>query len=109
MAYILGIWGEAELFLGIWGAKANTLGRQENYLQGDGDMNAFFSGIKGAQIPWGPQCLHLVMLDSRNVTAKIDVSKCLSLLFGKLNTCNFLSFIISTLLGLESVLFIELH
>ena len=24
MAYILGIWGEAELFLGIWGAKANT-------------------------------------------------------------------------------------
>ena len=24
MAYILGVWGEAERFLGIWGAKANT-------------------------------------------------------------------------------------
>ena len=24
LLYYLGIWGEAELFLGIWGAKANT-------------------------------------------------------------------------------------
>ena len=45
----MGIWGEAELILGIWGAKAYTLGRQGNYLQGDGEMNALFSGIKGAQ------------------------------------------------------------
>ena len=33
-----------------------------------------------------------------NVTAKINVSKCLSLLFGKLNSCIFLSFIMSRLL-----------
>ena len=36
-----------------------------------------------------------MLVDSRNVTAKIDVSKCLSLIFGKLNTCIFLSFIMS--------------
>ena len=43
-------------------------------------------------------CLHLVLVDSRKVTAKIDVSKCLSLLFGKLNTCIFLFSIMSRLL-----------
>ena len=32
------------------------------------------------------------------MTAKIDVSKCLSLLFGKLKTCIFLSFIMSRFL-----------
>ena len=31
------------------------LGRRGNYLQGDGEINALFSGIKGAQTPWGPQ------------------------------------------------------
>ena len=45
-----------------------------------------------------PNCLHLVLVDYFNMTAKIDVSKSLSLLFGKLNTCIFLSFIISRLL-----------
>ena len=39
----LGIWEEAELFLGIWGAK--------HYLQVDGEINALFSWIKGAQTP----------------------------------------------------------
>ena len=29
------------------------LGRQGNYLQGDGEINALFSGIKGAQTPPG--------------------------------------------------------
>ena len=37
---LLGIWGEAELFLGIWGAKANNF-REKRKL---------FSGI------WGDQC-----------------------------------------------------
>ena len=45
------IWGEAELFLGIWGAKAKLLGRQGHYLQGVGAINALFLGIKGAQPP----------------------------------------------------------
>ena len=57
--YILGriglyFWGFGEklnYFLRIWGAK-------EKYLQGAeefGEINALFSGIKGAQTPWGPQ------------------------------------------------------
>ena len=29
------------------------LGRQGHYLQGDGEINALFSGIKGAQTPLG--------------------------------------------------------
>ena len=41
-----GIWGEAELILRIWGAK-------EKYFQGFGEINALFSGIKGAQTPLG--------------------------------------------------------
>ena len=39
-------------------------------------------------------CWHLVPA----VTAKIDISECLSLLFGKLKPCNFLSFIVLWLL-----------
>ena len=41
---VLGIWGEAELILRIWGAK-------EKYFQGDEEsweISALFSGIKGA-------------------------------------------------------------
>ena len=41
----------------------------------------------------GPDCLTLT-----NVTAKTDISKCLSLLFGKLKLCIFLSFIVLCLL-----------
>ena len=37
----LGIWGEAEQFLGIWGAKANNLR----------ETRKLFSGI------WGDQCI----------------------------------------------------
>ena len=47
----LGIWGEAELILRIWGAK-------EKYSQGAEEfweISALFSGIKGANTPWGPQ------------------------------------------------------
>ena len=51
-----GIWGEVDLFLGIWGAKAKYFsGAKENYFQGFGEINALFAGIKGAQTPWGPQ------------------------------------------------------
>ena len=49
MAYIFGIWGEAELILRIWGAK-------EKYFQGDEEISfrdALFSGIKGALIRGG--------------------------------------------------------
>ena len=48
----LGIWGEAELFLRICGAKAKYFLRSRgNYFQGFGEINALFSGIKGAQTP----------------------------------------------------------
>ena len=47
-----GILGEAELFLGIWGAKTkNFLGAEEIIFQGFWEINALFSGIKGAQTP----------------------------------------------------------
>ena len=36
------------------------LGRQGNYLQGDGEINALFSGIKGAQTPPPPGGLRCV-------------------------------------------------
>ena len=32
------------------------LGSQGNYFQGSGEINELFSGIKGAQTPWGPHC-----------------------------------------------------
>ena len=55
----LGIWGEAELFLGIWGAKANTFRETRKLFAGSGEMNALFSGIKGAQTPPGGPHLFL--------------------------------------------------
>ena len=60
--YILGRIG---LYFGGFGEKLNyiwgngerrqiLLGRRGHYLQGDGEINALFSGIKGAQTtPWG--------------------------------------------------------
>ena len=51
----LGIWGEAELFLGISGVKANNFRRRGNYFQGFGEINVLFSGILGAHTyPGGP-------------------------------------------------------
>ena len=53
---ILGILREAELFSGFWGAKGKILiGSSGNCFQGFGEINALFSGIKGAQTPWRPQ------------------------------------------------------
>ena len=59
--YILGRIG---LYFGGFGEKLNCfrdlgskgkilLGRQENYFQGFWEINALFSGIKGAQTPLG--------------------------------------------------------
>ena len=44
----LGIWGEAELILRIWGAKENTFRELRKSI-----INALFSGIKGAQTSGG--------------------------------------------------------
>ena len=43
-------------FLGFGKLRQILLGRQKNYLQGDGEMNALFSGIQRAQTPLGPLC-----------------------------------------------------
>ena len=53
----LGIWGEAGLFFRDLGSKGKILillGSRGNYFQGSGEINALFSGIKGAQTPLGP-------------------------------------------------------
>ena len=42
--YFLGIWGEAELILRIWGAKGKYFQGAEEFWE----INALFSGIKGA-------------------------------------------------------------
>ena len=50
-----GIWGEAELILRIWGAKEKYFqGAEVFFFQGFGEINALFSGIKGAQTPPPP-------------------------------------------------------
>ena len=48
-----GIWGETEWFLWIWQVRENTFRELRNFLSGIwGDqLNALFSGIKGAQTP----------------------------------------------------------
>ena len=45
-------WGETDILLEIWGGKI-LLGSRPNYFQELGEINALFSGIKGAQTPWG--------------------------------------------------------
>ena len=47
----LGIWGGAELILRILGAKENTFRELRIFFKGFGEINALFSGIKGAQPP----------------------------------------------------------
>ena len=54
---MFGDWGEAELFLGIWAAKANTFRETRKLFAGRREINALFSGIKGAQTP--PPGAHL--------------------------------------------------
>ena len=68
----LGIWGEAELFFRDLGSEGKYfLGRRGHYLQGHGEINALFSGIKGAQTPpppWGASWLWVCTGD--NLLAK---------------------------------------
>ena len=55
MAYILGILGEAEIILRIWGAMEKYFHGAEDFFSGIwGEQCIFFSGIKGAQTPLGP-------------------------------------------------------
>ena len=59
--YILGridlyFWGSEEklVYFRDLGSKGKILlGRRGNYFQGNGEINALFSGIKGAQTPLG--------------------------------------------------------
>ena len=55
MAYIFGDLGRSWTnFLGFGERRQILLGRRGLYLQGDGEINALFSGIKGAQTPPPP-------------------------------------------------------
>ena len=63
----LGIWGEAELILRIWGAKEKYFqGAEEFFFQGFWEMNPILSGIKGAQMPH--MNLHVVLDSYRFIT-----------------------------------------
>ena len=58
MTYILGDLGRSWSFFRDLGSKDKILlGSRGNYFQGSGEINALFSGIKGAQTPppWGPR------------------------------------------------------
>ena len=56
MAYIFGDLGEAELFLGIWGAKANTFREIRTLFAGrQGDQCIIFRDQGSTDPPWGPQ------------------------------------------------------
>ena len=56
MTFIFGDLGRSWSFLRDLGSKGKILsGSRGNYFQGSGEINALFSGIKGAQTPpWGP-------------------------------------------------------
>ena len=51
----LGIWGETELILRMWGGSKGKIlsGSCGIFFQGFGEINALFSGIHGAQTPPG--------------------------------------------------------
>ena len=50
-----GIWGEAELFLGVWGAKANTFRETRKLFAGIwGDQCIIFRDQGSTDPPWGP-------------------------------------------------------
>ena len=52
--YFLGIWGEAELFLGIWGAKANTFREARTLFAGRrGDQCIIFRDLGSTDPPGG--------------------------------------------------------
>ena len=54
MAKILGIQGETELFLGIWGAKANTFrGTRRLFAGRRGDKYIIFRDQGSTDPPWG--------------------------------------------------------
>ena len=58
MTYILGDLGRSWSFFRDFGSKGKILlGSRGNYFQGSGEINALFSGIKGAWTPppGGPQ------------------------------------------------------
>ena len=63
MAYILGIWGEAEIILRIWGAMEKYFhGAEEFFFHGFGESNAFFfQGSREHRPPCGLQERRFVM------------------------------------------------
>ena len=56
--YVWGFGEELNYFQGFGERRQILLGRRGHYLLGDdGEIIALFSGIKGAQTPWGPHFL----------------------------------------------------
>ena len=52
--YFWGFGGEAELFLGIWGAKANTFRENRKLIAGRrGDQCIIFRDQGSTDLPWG--------------------------------------------------------
>ena len=63
MTYIFGDLGRCWSFFRDLGSKDKILlGSQDNYFQGSGEINALFSGIKGAQTPPGGTSLNKASL-----------------------------------------------
>ena len=81
-------WGEAELFLGIWGAKANTLRETRKLFAGRGEINALFSGIKGAQIPRGLFIEHFAEIKQHNVDLLLIIESLRKALYVQDQLCN---------------------
>ena len=74
-----GIWGEAELFLGIWGAKANTFRETRTLFAGRrGDQCIIFRDQGSTDLPWGPHrcgyCLDLINRLFLSLFAQVELS-----------------------------------
>ena len=66
-------WGFGEKlndFQGFWECRQMLLGRRGNYLQGFGEINALFSGVKVAQTPPPPNHIRLFSCLEQTQTTK---------------------------------------
>ena len=64
----LGIWGEAEQFLWIWGAKTNTFRETKSLFAGRrGDQCIIFRDQGSTDPPWGASSMHVVFISKPQI------------------------------------------
>ena len=103
MTYIFGGSGEKLVFFRDLGSKGKILlGSRGNYFQGSGEINALFSGIKGAQTPLGASSMPAQKYSCHHLEQRRRLIHVQRIVFSHKSICDNMKSRNKTLLSIET-------